>query len=268
MKTNVISPEYLKLQEDISKVNKAGLERLSQQEIVIKKDSNIKGYPLLPQQELHINVRDYRSFIEDLIHIIQDNIAESAQELDKLKTVLDDECLEKWAKEAIAVNSYYFSDFAKEHDLPEWLPLFIAESAVRPFIQKATQELEEQITVEKGHKGSCPVCGEPPRLAVINKEGKKEITCPRCHFSWEEKKISCAHCGTEEPGQVIVLRVEDDDSAEIYACKSCKGYTKLIDIRKLLKVSSPEILDLKTIHLDYIAQEHGYGFIEDEETSH
>ena len=56
------------------------------------------------------------------------------------------------------------------------------------------------------HKGACPVCGEPSRLAVINKSGKKEMTCPRCHFAWEEKKISCAHCGTEEQGQVDCVK--------------------------------------------------------------
>ena len=146
------------------------------------------------------------------------------------------------------------------------VPLFLAENAVRPFIQKAAQELKQQIP-KQGHKGSCPVCGEPSRLAVINKSGKKEITCSRCHYSWEEKKTSCAHCGTEEQGQVVVLRVGDDDSAEVYACKSCKGYTKVIDTRELIKVALPEILDLKSIHLDYVAQENGYGYGK-EEASH
>ena len=64
---------------------------------------------------------------------------------------------------------------------------------------------------ERSIKVACPVCGEPVKLAVINKRWKKEMTCPRCHYSWEEKKISCAHCGTEEQGQIIVLKVEEDD---------------------------------------------------------
>lgn len=50
-----------------------------------------------------------------------------------------------------------------------------------------------------------------------------------------------------------MLRVEGDDSAEIHACKSCRGYTKVIDSRKLIKVPFSEILDLKRIHLDYVA---------------
>lgn len=254
----------MRFQESISDLIKKKLGTLSQQEIIKEQDLNIKNFPLLPHQEQHINVKDYSAFIDELSKIITENKPESAQGLEKIKSLLNDDVLEKWIPEAIAVNSYYFSDFAKEHQLPEWVPLFLAENALRPFIQKAAQEIKQQI-LKQGHKGSCPVCGEPSRLAVINKSGKKEITCSRCHYSWEEKKTSCAHCGTKEQGQVVVLRVGDDDSAEIYACKSCKGYTKVIDTRELIKVASPEILDLKSIHLDYVAQENGYG---KEEASH
>ena len=60
-----------------------------------------------------------------------------------------------------------------------------------------------------------------------------------------------------------VLKIEEDEGAEIYACKSCNGYTKVIDTRKLLKVAPPELLDLKSIHLDYVAQDKGYAMVED-----
>lgn len=266
LKTNIISSEYLKFQEAISDLTNKELQSLSGQEIIKTLSSNLTSYPLLPHQKLYINVENYGSFIDRLSKTVSEYQRELAQDIEKIKLLLTDERLEKWITEAVAVNSYYFSDFAKENNLPEWLPLFLAENGLRPFIQKAAQELSEQIP-KQGHKGSCPVCGEPSRLAILNKTGKKEITCPRCHYSWEEKKISCAHCGTEEPGQVVVLRVEDDDGAEIYACKSCKGYTKVIDTRKLLKVALPELLDLKSIHLDYVAQENGYGY-EEEDVSH
>ena len=263
VKTNVISPEYLKFQEDISTLYKKWLKTLSGQEVVKKQVTNTKMYPLLPQQEIHTTVKDYRTFIAELSKVVEDHKPELSKYLGKIQSLLNDELLNKWFTEAIAVNGYYFSDFATEHQLPEWLPFFVAENAARPYIQKAAQELGESIPKED-HKGACPVCGEPARLGVINKSGKKELTCPRCHFSWEEKKISCAHCGTEEQGQVVILKIEEDEGAEIYACKSCNGYTKVIDARKLLKVAPPELLDLKSIHLDYVAQDKGYGMVEDE----
>ena len=231
VKTNVISPEYFKFQEDISTLYKRWLETLSGQEVVKKQVTNINIYPLLPQQELFIIVKDYCTFIVELSKVVVYHKPELSKDLGKIKSLLNDDLLNKWFTEAIAVNGYYFSDLANEHQMPEWLPLHVAENAARPYIQKATQELSESIPKED-HKGASSLSLAPARLGVINKSGKKELTCPRCHFSWEEKKISCAHCGTEEQGQVVILKIEDDEGAEIYACKSCNCYTKVIGIRK------------------------------------
>lgn len=262
MTTNVINSAYMELQKSIYALYDQWTETLAKQTIVKKAKVEVGTYPLLPQVELQIDVKDYRTFLMDLFTVVKKNNAQLDEVLSKLEAGLDDETLTEWFKEAVMVNTYYFAQYAEKNQFPEWLPLFAAEHAARPYLQKAAVELKEEITKE-GHKGGCPLCGEPSRLAVINKAGKKEITCPRCHYAWEEKKVSCAHCGTEEQGQVVVLKVEEDESAEIYACKTCKGYTKVIDKRKLIKVSSPELLDLKTIHLDYIAQENGYGVSED-----
>lgn len=265
MTTNVIRSEYMELQKSIYALYDKWTEMLATETVVKKEKGEVHTYPLLPQVELQINIEDYHIFLRDLFTVIKKDNVHLNEVLDKAEALLDEETLTKWFEESVTVNTYYFAQYAEKHQLPEWLPLFAAEYATRPYLQKAALELGEVISKE-GHKGSCPVCGEPSRLAVLNQAGKKEITCPRCHYAWEEKKISCAHCGTEEQGQIMILKVEDDDSAEIHACKTCNGYTKVIDARKLIKVSSPELLDLKTIHLDYIAQEKGYGLSEDVET--
>lgn len=77
------------------------------------------------------------------------------------------------------------------------------------------------------------------------------------------EKINCAHCGSEEPGKLEILKVEKDDSAEIHVCHDCNGYTKVIDVRKMIKKDSIALLDIKSIHLDFIAQENGYGMPDD-----
>ncbi|MCQ6274536.1 formate dehydrogenase accessory protein FdhE [Bacillus sp. V3B] len=266
MTTNVISSEYMELQKSIYALYDNWMETLSPQTIVKKEEVEVSTYPLLPQIEWQIDLKDYHRFLSDLFTVLKKNNAHLNEALQKVEELLDDETLTEWFEEAIMVNTYYFAQYAEKNQLPEWLPLFAAEHATRPYLRKAAIELAGEISEKEDHKGGCPVCGEPSRLAVMNKEGKKEITCPRCHYTWEEKKLSCAHCGTEEQGQVIVLKVEEDDRAEIYACKTCKGYTKVIDTRKWINVSSPELLDLKTLHLDYIAQEKGYGVSEGVDT--
>lgn len=266
MKPEIINPEYMKLQEEISSLYEKWVKTLLQQSIVKKEKIDSKQYPLIPQVSLLMYNKDYHSFLEDLFKVINEHKPELQEELEKIDALLEEGTLAKWFNEALIVNSYYFNDWAEKNHVSQWLPLFSAEHAVRPYLQKAAIELAEDLP-QQGHHGGCPCCGEPARLAVIKKNGKKEITCPRCHYAWEQKKISCAHCGTEVQGEVTVLRLEEDDRADIYVCHTCKGYTKVIDSRKLIDMPTAELLDLQTIHLDYIAQEKGYG-IENVTNSH
>lgn len=258
MKTEIISTEYMRLQEEITSLYEKWVQTLSQQTIVKKEKMDSKQYPLIPQVQLLVNNIDYLSFLEDLFNVIKEYKSELQEELERIKSLLEEDTLSKWFNEALMVNSYYFNEWAEKNHVSQWLPLFAAEHAVRPYLQMAARELEEDLP-KRGHHGACPCCGEPARLAVINSNGKKEITCPRCHYAWEQKKISCAHCGTEAHGEITVLRLEEDDRADVYVCNTCKGYTKVIDSRKLIVKPTAELLDLQTIHLDYIAQEKGYG---------
>jgi len=263
MKNEMISPAYMELQKKITALYEQWMRVLSQQTIVKKEKIDRKQYPLLLQADLQFDHKEYYSFLTDLFTVIQENKPELQADLEKVAGLLDGETLTKWFHEALMVNTYYFNDWAEKNTVPEWLPLFAAEHAVRPYLHKAAEELAEELP-KQGHSGGCPCCGEPARLSLINKSGKKELLCPRCHYSWEQKKIACAHCGSDAQGELVILKLEEDERAQIYACKSCKGYTKVIDTRKWLEVPAPEILDLNTIHCDYIAQENGYGLTENE----
>ncbi|QED49783.1 formate dehydrogenase accessory protein FdhE [Cytobacillus dafuensis] len=258
-KINVLDSEYEKLQKDIQALNDKWSEQCS--DIIINGIEKIKDMkaPYLSQLELAIDFHQYRSFIEELLALISCNKSELKISADKAISLLNDDVLQRWFKEAIAVNDIYFKKFAEENDLPEWLPMFAAEHAVRPYLQKAAEKLKDKLK-KSDHNHGCPSCGEPARFAIIDKSGKKELTCPRCLHSWEEKKISCAHCGTE--GDLVIIKIEEEESAEIHACHKCKGYTKVIDVRQMFKKESPTLLDIKSIHLDYIAQEKGFGIPE------
>ncbi|UTW68797.1 formate dehydrogenase accessory protein FdhE [Anaerobacillus sp. HL2] len=52
-----------------------------------------------------------------------------------------------------------------------------------------------------------------------------------------------------------LLNVENDTSAKIEVCEKCNSYIKLIDTRKLFKKQTAFILDVTSLHLDFIAQE-------------
>jgi formate dehydrogenase maturation protein FdhE len=46
--------------------------------------------------------------------------------------------------------------------------------------------------------------------------------------------------------------------SQIQVCEECNGYIKIIDIRQYIEKPSAALLDLNSIHLDYVAQENGY----------
>jgi len=201
-KMNVLDENYEKLQQEIQALSEKWRGEISNLQIG---DVTGNSSPILPQAEISIDFSQYQLFIEELLQLLGQKNKDISNEVDKVKALLTIDVLQIWFKEAIAVNHFYFKNYADENNLPDWLPIFIAEQAARPFLQEATVLLESQL------KG---------------------------------------------------IKVEGDESAEIHACHTCKGYTKVIDGRKMFKKESPTLLDVKSIHLDYIAQEKGFGILE------
>ncbi|RSK57559.1 formate dehydrogenase accessory protein FdhE [Bacillus canaveralius] len=257
-KTNVLTADYEQLQTDIITLHEQWLERISENQLIEEPHPAKYEYPVIPGLALSINYQQYKQFIIELLDLLNSKQPQTMEAAKGLPALLTDAMAESWFHQAISMNSFYFEKFSSEYNIPQWLPFFAAEHAVRPYLQKAAAELREQLKLAD-HSHGCPACGEPARLAVIGKKGKKELTCPRCCYSWEEKKISCAQCGNDDHDQMLILKIEDDESMQIHVCKACNGYTKVVDTKRLLKKEHPAILDLKSIHLDYIAQERGYG---------
>jgi|LSQX01.3.fsa_nt_gb FdhE protein len=256
---NLVNKEYKQFEEKIEEFIEKQLNELENEQLIKTEQlEKISQFPVIPQLSLNVDIQQYRGTLRQLFSLLKEHRDELTEHLDVLEQSLTEENIRQWFEEAVAVNEYYFVQFAKEHNLPEWLPFYAAENSIRPYLRKMTKEIAPALKDAKDHHG-CPACGEPARLAVINKAGKKELVCPRCHWTWIEKKIKCAHCGTDEPGKIEVIKIEKDEKAEIHVCKACKGYTKVIDTRNLIKNESPGLLDINTIHLDYIAQENGYG---------
>ncbi len=262
-KNSVLDESYEQLQKDIQTLHTKWCEQVAEVKISGLGDIIEKNSPLIPQLNLFIDLSQYRLFIEQLLDLLGSDKEGIFAAAKRLKELLTTEVLQKWFNETISVNQFYFVKFAEDQDLPEWLPFFTAEHAARPYLQKAAVELAEQLK-DRDDQHACPCCGEPPRFALVGKQGGKVMNCPRCLHTWNVKKISCAHCGKE--GDLVILKIDGDEAAEIHACNNCKGYTKVIDARKLLKQESPTLLDIKSIHLDYIAQEKGYGIPEESET--
>ncbi len=260
MKPTVISPEYLDLQIAISTKQEEWAKLLDKTKIVIRQTLNHKEVPIIAQIVMNVDYAQYREWIIELAIFLAEKDDNLLTNVEKIKLLLTNEETQKWSAEVLSFNQLYFQAVAEKEGLPAWLPYFLAEHGIRPYLRVVSSvygiELANQNT-----KGSCPCCGEPIRLAVIEGKGVKMIVCPRCDAKWNQKRIHCSFCGNEDHTQLSYYNIENDSSSKLEVCEKCNGYSKIIDTRKLLKKQSAFLLDVTSIHLDFVAEENGFGEI-------
>lgn len=111
--------------------------------------------------------------------------------------------------------------------------------------------------LDKWHKGVCPVCGEKPNLALLDKINKgKYLHCGYCGVKWRFQRLSCPFCYSYESQYLFF---EGEKKYRIYVCDQCGGYIKTIDCEHAGKEELDLLMeDIKTIHMDLLALKEGY----------
>jgi FdhE protein len=264
---SVVSNEYQDLQKEIVLLQDKWKQQINPESIQPNFDNAAlaAGLPAAASAAIDFETSLFVQWIEELNDMLINDIPDLEPKLEGIIRLLTDETVIRWVEEAFSLNALYFLDFADENGLEEWIPYFLAETALRPYLQKAAEMIQPEITHAIPGAG-CPVCGEPVRLATIEEDGKKAIQCTRCLAHWHAKRLECAHCGNEDHKTIKFLSIEGDAVSQIQVCDECNGYIKIIDTRQYIEKPSPALLDLNSIHLDYIAQDNGYhavGEIED-----
>lgn len=260
MNPNAVSEEYLTLQKNIMEAQKQIKKKLEQElEFAIDKEELEKNIPVVPQlNSTPVPVKLY----EDAVRKITEVLNESNEELSNDNKVLIEsltlEDLDEWINGAIKFDTEYFYKYSKDKEVSEWLPHFIAEQALRPFMQVIADACAPFID-EMEVMGSCPCCGEPSRIGKLKKDGQKILHCPRCESEWKQKRLQCVHCGNDKHENLFYINVEEEENTSIEVCKSCRNYLKLVKIDRQSRGKQAALLDLETIHLDFIAQDEGYG---------
>lgn len=259
MKTSVVTKDYLNLQKEIITLQKQWKQSINQDSIKPNFDKAAREaeIPIVLLTAIDFDILLFLQWVDEVGQLLKKYQPQLEGQIDTLSNIVDHETIKHWIDEAFAFNHLYFTNFAKEHQLQQWLPQFIAETVLRPYLHVLAEKTQGKI----GHAVpgcGCPVCGEPVRLGQIEGKGQKVLHCPRCHAFWLDKKLICAHCGNTDHNKMKYLTVEGDAASQIHVCEECKGYTKIIDTRQHIEKPPPQLLDITTIHLDYIAQEHGY----------
>ncbi|MFJ5717063.1 formate dehydrogenase accessory protein FdhE [Neobacillus sp. NPDC093127] len=256
---SVVSKEYQELHKEIVKLQQQWKLQLNPETIRpnLDKAAMEAGVPAAALTAIDFEISLFLQWIEEINAILINSHPELEPKLSGITSLLNEETAIRWIEEAFAFNHVYFASFADSHGLEGWIPQFLAETALRPYLQLTAEKVQHEIHHSTPGAG-CPVCGEPVRLATLKEEGKKVIHCPRCLAHWHAKRLECSHCGNEDHKTIQFLTVEGDAVSQIQVCDTCRGYTKIIDTRQYISKPSAALLDLNSIHLDFVAQENGY----------
>jgi FdhE protein len=263
MKPSVISKEYLALQTDISNKQIQWANKLEASSVIESQHLQQKQVPIITQVDVKIDYVKYKEWLIELADFLVEKDGNLLNDVTKLKEKLDSDVVKRWADEALAFNQLYFQSFSEEMNVQPWLPYLLAEHCLRPFLRIVSEVFKDDLPNQET-KGSCPCCGEPIRLAVLEGKGKKMMVCPRCEAKWQQKRLRCSFCGNEDHQKLSYYTVEKDPSSKIEVCSECNNYTKVIDTRKLFKKQTTFLLDVNSIHLDIVAQENGFGISKEE----
>ena len=262
---SVVSTEYQDLQKEIVLLQDKWKQQINPETIkqTLDKAAMAAGVPAAALATIDFEIPLFIQCIEEINSTLINYDPELETKLTGISSLLTEDTIIRWIEEAFSFNHQYFVDFAEENGFEEWIPHFLSETALRPYLQKAAEIIQPDITHAIPGAG-CPVCGEPVRLATIEEDGKKMIHCPRCLVHWNAKRLECAHCGNEDHKHMKFLTIEGDAVSQIQVCEDCKGYIKIIDTRQYIEKPSAALLDLNSIHLDYVAQDNGYQAVGEE----
>ncbi len=150
---------------------------------------------------------------------------------------------------------------AQNVNLDPGLLMTLAQNALKPALRAWYRQLTPLIKGIPWRKGSCFVCGADATLAELQENNQtKHLRCGSCGADWQFPRLVCLHCGNEDPDTQRHLSAEGlQEKMRVEVCDKCHGYLKVINA---FAPALPEMLtveDLATLHLDYIAEAHGYA---------
>ena len=137
MKKSVVSKEYQNLQKEIIALQENWKESINSESIIpnLDKAAMSAGVPAAALTSINFEISLFLQWIEEINALLSKNNPELEEKLAGVDSLLNEETAIRWIDEAFSFNSVYFASFAEENGLEEWIPQFLAETALRPYLQ-------------------------------------------------------------------------------------------------------------------------------------
>ena len=133
----------------------------------------------------------------------------------------------------------------------------LVQQAMRPFLTRAGDAVMARSDLAGWHKGTCPLCGGEPDLAVITVAADRLLICGRCAARWPFEPLTCPFCMNGNRSKITSF-ASRDGQYRLYACDVCERYVKAYDARRASRPVMPVVDGVATLPLDAAAIQKGY----------
>ncbi|MBU2549491.1 MAG: formate dehydrogenase accessory protein FdhE [Proteobacteria bacterium] len=109
----------------------------------------------------------------------------------------------------------------REHGCDPRAVRLLLRLALRPSLKRLAGDMAAEMTGDWPF-GYCPLCGVPPSLARIDREGGgRRLYCPWCETAWSYPRRSCPFCGNHDHERMEYLFSETEEGLRLDLCRSC-----------------------------------------------
>ncbi|MBW2614741.1 MAG: formate dehydrogenase accessory protein FdhE [Deltaproteobacteria bacterium] len=219
-----------------------------------------EGFPLFSREDIPVDLEAsselFAKFIEHLSNTEREDRDGLKKVLEKSKS--DSGWTDSLFKTVLRKDDKALSKTGKEVDLDPATLSFLAQVALRPSLYALRDAASDRIDKEHWNYGYCPVCGSEPDMACFAKTGKRYLHCELCGQEWAYHRLKCPFCRNEEHKTLGYFEAEQEEGLRVDFCRQCMKYLKTVDKRVFEEAAPMELENLATIHLDMLANEHGF----------
>jgi len=192
------------------------------------------GFPLITAAELSVEREILNVFLLGAIRVLQQQGREGEQELERITAALSSGEIDP--QEMLPAILERRRGPLDEASARLGVPAPLLEYILEIPLKTALEQCAAKILVgafPDWQESVCPVCGARPGMAELaGDEGRRQLCCSACFYSWQFKRLKCPSCGCED--------------------------IKTRDLRKGGGEVPLEVEDLLTIHLDLLASREGF----------
>jgi len=221
------------------------------------------GAPMLERERFPVDEKAAGELFAKLLDLVADPECELAPSATIVRDALDkgELDLEKAIRHYLAGDDAYFLEFGEKTPAAPRLLNFLVQASLAPNLEVVAEAVFAQYPKDRAWNfGHCPVCGSAPLIArLLEKEGRRHLTCSFCHLEFRAKRLSCPYCGEEDFSKLEYFTAEEEPGYQVHHCQTCKRYIKTVDFRQFDRVSIPILDDLESLALDLAAQKKGYA---------